>query len=162
MRSELRAAALIGALVAAAAAPDTAAGTGTDDIAVIVHAGVPEQALTLAELRKLYLGDRQFWPSGGPVTLVVPTPALPERAVLLNKVYRMTESQFKQYWIAKVFRAEAVASPKTAPSTAVALQLVDLLPGALAVVRASDVPKGYKRLRIDGLAPGEPGYPLGR
>lgn len=153
---------LLGALVVTVAPVDAATAGAADDVAVIVHAGVPDTALTLAELRKIYLGDRQFWPSGGPVTLVVPTPALPERSVLLNKIYRMTESQFKQYWIAKVFRAEAVASPKTAPTRAVALKLVELLPGALVLVRAGDVPKGYKRLRIDGLAPGEPGYPLSR
>ncbi|MGH8442524.1 MAG: hypothetical protein ACRETF_06420 [Nevskiaceae bacterium] len=150
--------ALLGAGLLTAAALPAQAG----DVAVVVGADVDVDSISLVELRKIFLGDRQYWPSGRSVTLLVPAPPMPERAVLLDQVYRMTESQFKQYWIAKVFRAEAVTGPKSMPSAPVTLQLVGALPGSVALVDARDLRGAYKVLRIDGIAPGERGYALRR
>ena len=41
------------------------------DIAVIVHPEVAVDDVTFTELRKIMLGDRQFWSSGQKVTLIV-------------------------------------------------------------------------------------------
>lgn len=147
---------MIGAGLLSAAALPAQAG----DVAVVVGDDVDVDSVSMVELRKIYLGDRQFWPSGRSVTLLVPAASMPERAVLLDRVYRMTESQFKQYWIAKVFRAEAVTGPKSMPSAPVALQLVAAVPGSVALVDAREVRGSGKVLRIDGIAPGERGYAL--
>ncbi|MEJ2079082.1 MAG: hypothetical protein P8020_00815 [Acidobacteriota bacterium] len=130
------------------------------DVAVIVHPGVGETDLALGEIRRLLLGDRQFWPSGQRVTLMIRAPVARERDVVLKKIYQMSESQFRQYWIAKVFRAEAVAGPKIVYSNAMATQLVRAIPGSISFVSAENVPPGVKVLRIDGRLPGEAGYPL--
>jgi hypothetical protein len=145
------------ALVAVlAAAVPAAAG----DIAVVVHPDVKVEALTFSELRKILLGDRQFWPSGQPVTLIVRAPVAAERTLLLEKVYEMTEAQFRQYWIAKVFRAEATSGPRVVLSNNESVELIGVLPGAVALVSADDVPAGVKILRIDGHKPGDRAYPL--
>ncbi len=130
------------------------------DIAVVVHPGVKVDNVSFIELRKILRGDRQFWPSGEPVTLLVRAPVAPERTVLLDKIYRMSESQFRQYWIAKVFRAETSSGPKVVLSNESASELVKVIPGAVTLIRAKDVPKGAKVLKIDGLLPGDPKYPL--
>jgi hypothetical protein len=41
-----------------------------------------------------------------------------------------------------------------------AAELALAIPGAVAFVEASQVPKGLKVLKINGLLPGEKGYPL--
>jgi hypothetical protein len=41
-----------------------------------------------------------------------------------------------------------------------AAELVAQVPGAVAFVDASQVPKGLKVLKINGLSPGQAGYPL--
>jgi hypothetical protein len=41
-----------------------------------------------------------------------------------------------------------------------ATELVNAIPGSVAFVDASQVPKGLKILKIDGKLPGEKGYPL--
>ncbi len=133
---------------------------GEVDVAVIVHPGVGESDLALGEIRRLLLGDRQFWPSGERVTLMIRAPVARERDVVLKKIYQMSESQFRQYWIAKVFRAEAVAGPKIVYSNVMATQLVKAIPGSISFVSADNVPPGVKVLRIDGKLPGEAGYPL--
>jgi hypothetical protein len=72
----------------------------------------------------------------------------------------MTEAQFRQYWIGKVFRAESAAAPKAVYSTEMSLTLVNSIPGSLAFVDAAQVPKDLKVVRLGGLLPGEKGYPL--
>jgi ABC-type phosphate transport system substrate-binding protein len=130
------------------------------DIAIVVRPDVPVDNLTFAELRRLMLGDRQFWTSNLKVTLLVRAPGAREREVVLKTIYQMSEAQFRQYWIAKVFRAEAAAGPRIVYSNETAAELTSAIPGAVAFVEAAQVPKGLKVLKIDGTRPGEKGYPL--
>jgi len=129
-------------------------------IAVVVHPSVEVDDLSFAEFRKIILGDRQFWTGGKRITLIVRAPVADERTVLLERVYRMSEAQFRQYWVAKVFRAEIASGPRVVLSNEEAVDLVGVIDGAIAIVGAEDVPEGLKVLRIDGLLPGQPGYPL--
>lgn len=132
----------------------------TTDIAVVVNAEVPVDNLTLPELGRLLLGDREFWPSSIRVTLLIRAPVARERDVVIKNVCRMTEAQFRQHWIAKVFRAESPSAPKIVYSNEMALDMVGRLPGGITFVDASQVGKGLKVMRIDGRLPGEAGYPL--
>jgi ABC-type phosphate transport system substrate-binding protein len=139
----------------AAAAPADAA-----DVAIVVRPDVPVDNLSFAELRRLFLGDRQFWSSNVKVTLLVRAPGARERDVVLKDIYQMSEAQFKQYWIAKVFRAEVASGPRIVYSNEMAVDLVSGTPGAVAFVDADHVPKGLKVLKINGLLPGAKAYPL--
>ena len=130
------------------------------DIAIIVHPDVPFENVTFDELRRLVFGDRQFWNSNLRVTLLLRTPVARERDVVLKKIYQMTESQYRQYWIGKVFRAESTAGPKAVYSSSMAITLVGSIPGALTFIDVAEVPRDLKILRVNGLLPGEPGYPL--
>ena len=95
-------------LVQISAAPCSA----SEDMAIIVHPATPVERLTFAEMRKVFLGERQYWNSDMPVVLIVRAPVARERQVVLNKIYGMTESQFKQYWISRIFRDETTSTPK--------------------------------------------------
>src|SRR6201988_5214591 len=119
------------------------------DIAIVVRPEVPADNLTTAELRRLMLGDRQFWSSNLRVTLLVRAPGAREREVVLKTIYQMSEAQFRQYWIAKVFRAEASSAPRIVYSSEMAVELTSSLPGALAFVDASQVPKNLKVVKIN-------------
>jgi hypothetical protein len=130
------------------------------DVAVVVRPDVPVTNLSLAEVRKVLLGDRQFWTPGQRVTLLMRGPGAKERDVVLRTVYQMSEAQFRQYWIAKVFRAEASSGPRIVYSNEMAVELASTIPGAVAFVDAAEVPKGLTVIRIDGKLPGDKGYPL--
>jgi hypothetical protein len=144
----------LGVLALAIAAP------AANDVAVIVHPDVPQDNLSFVELRQLLLAEHVFWSSKLRVTILIP--AGREHLVLLNTVYQMTEAQYQQFWISKLFRAEAVSSPKIVDTDEMAIELVTAIPGALAVVDAAHVPShlNLKVLRINGRRPGEKGYPL--
>jgi len=130
------------------------------DVAVVVQPDTPVSNLSLAEVRKIFLGDRQYWTANTPVVLLIRAPVARERNVVLRIIYQMSESQFKQYWIAKIFRAESVSAPKVVYSNDMASDLVAALPGAIAFIDSRDVRPGTKVVRVDGRLPGEAGYPL--
>jgi ABC-type phosphate transport system substrate-binding protein len=145
------------ALAALGAVPATAAG---GDVAIVVRQDTPVDSLTLGDLRRVFLGDRQFWSSNLRVTLLVRAPGAHEREVVLTTIYQMSEAQYRQYWIAKVFRAEASSAPKVVYSNEMALELASTMPGALAFVDAAQVPKSLKVVKINGVLPGDSKYPL--
>jgi len=140
-----------------APAPQT---TQHSDIAILVHPDTPVDNLSLGDVRKVFLGERQYWSAKLPVELYLRAPVSHERDVVLRVIYQMTEAQYRQYWIAKILRAEAVSPPKTISSNDAAMELVNGIPGAIVFIDARDVRRGPKVLRVDGQRPGDPGYPL--
>ena len=158
------AAALAGAACAAlvligAANPGPA--PAASPVAIVVHPHTPVDDISFVELRRIFLGEQQFWNGGKTrVTLLVRPPRSSERAVILDRVYRMNEGQFRQYWIAKLFRAEVSSGPKIVYTNETALELVSAIPGAISFLDASVPTRAVKVLRIDGIAPGQPGYRL--
>jgi ABC-type phosphate transport system substrate-binding protein len=148
---------ILGILFQTICLADTAAAA---DIAVVVHRDVPVDNLTFPELRKIVLGDRQFWTSNLRVTLLIRAPVAHERDVVLKNILQMTEAQFRQYWIGKVFRAESSTAPKTIYTNEMATSLIANLPGSMSFIESGQVPKDMKVLRIDGRLPGDKGYPL--
>ena len=130
------------------------------DIAVVVNPDTPITELSLTEVRRVFLGERQYWNAKIPVVLLIRAPAAREREVVLRVIYQMSEAQFKQYWIAKIFRAEVTSPPKIVYSNDMQYDLVSAMPGAIAFVDAKNASPGLKLLKVDGHLPGEPGYPL--
>jgi hypothetical protein len=130
------------------------------DVAVVVHPDVAVDNLTMSELRRVVLGDREFWPASVRITLLLRAPVAHERDVILKDVCQMTEAQFRQHWIGKVFRADTALAPKIAYSNEMAIDLVSRVPGAIAFVPASQVGKGLKVVKLDGRLPGDRDYEL--
>jgi ABC-type phosphate transport system substrate-binding protein len=129
-------------------------------LAIVVNPNVPETNLSFAELRRIFLGEQQYWPDRSKVTLLVRAPTAYERSMVLDRIYRMDEDRFRQYWIGKMFRAEVAAGPKIVYSSDMALNLIAAIRGSITFVPLSAVTPDVKVLRIDGKLPSEPGYPL--
>lgn len=131
----------------------------TGDIAVVVNEKNPVKSLTSQEVRKIFSGDRRSWPGGQPIKLFVRTPGARERTVLL-KMLGMSESEYKNYWAAKVFRGEIQSEPLALFSNGMQKEAIGAYPGAVALVSAQDVKPGMKVVKVDGHLPGEAGYPF--
>ena len=129
------------------------------DIAVVVNSANRASGISMAELRKLFAGEKQTWPGGQTVKLFVRAPGTPERNALM-KLLNMTESEYKKYWAAQVFKGEAQAEPLMLPSNGIQKEAVHAFPGALVLMATADVKTGLKVLKVNGLLPGEAGYPL--
>ncbi len=129
-------------------------------VAIVVHPSTPVQNMSMDQLRRVFQAEQQFWSDGSRITLLVRAPVAYERDVVLNRIYRMDEDQFRQYWVAKMFRAEVPAGPQVVYSAQMARELVTVIPGAITFMPASDVGASSRVLRIEGKLPGEAGYPL--
>lgn len=146
-------------LIAASSA--AAADVSGVPFAVIVNAEVPAGDLRMIDLKKIYLGDRQFWTSDLRIVPLIRAPQTRERIAVLWGICRMNEAQFGQYWIAKMMRAECTASPRQFPNNQVAVHLVNSMPGAIAVINAAQLPpSGVKVLKIEGQMPSDASYKL--
>src|SRR5207249_11528647 len=85
--------------------------TPEGDIAVVVHSETPVSELSLADVREVFLGERQFWHAEVPATLVIRAPVTRERDVATRVICQTRGGRFKQYWVAKVAGAERVLPP---------------------------------------------------
>lgn len=140
-------------------APATAAGSD-QVVAIIVNQSNSVENFSLAELRKIFLGERSHWPNGRRITLVMLDPAQPERKAVLREIYGMNERDLSQHFIQGVFTGAVFVSPKTLPSPAEVLRFVFNVPGAIGYLRASDVDGSVKILRVDGHLPEDKDYNL--
>ena len=129
-----------------------------EDLAIIVNKANPVEALTLAELRDVFLAERSRWPNGRKVTITMLDIGNPERDVVLRTIYRMREADFNRSFLRARFAGETTEEPKLLASPTNMGRFVFNAPGAIGYVRASSLDGSVKVLRIDGRAPGEPGY----
>ncbi len=133
--------------------------TAQTDTAVVVSADNPATNISLGDLRKFFTGTKRSWPGGQPIRLVIRGPGCPERLVLL-RLLAMSESEFKQYWIAQVFRGEAEAEPLVVPSVGMQKEALKVFLGSISLVTVADVKPGMKVIKVNGFLPGQAGYPL--
>ncbi|PYV48814.1 MAG: hypothetical protein DMG92_12715 [Acidobacteria bacterium] len=131
----------------------------TSDIAVVVNEKNPVKNLSSQEVRNIFAGDRRSWPGGLPIKLFVRAPDAHERAVLL-KLLGMSESDYKNYWTAKIFRGEVQSEPIALFSNGMQKEAIKAYPGAVALVNMQDVKPGMKMVKVEGHLPGEEGYPF--
>jgi hypothetical protein len=129
------------------------------EVAVVVNPANPIKGITLIELRKVFAGEKRSWPGGLAIRPIVRPAGCSERLVML-RLLGMSESEYRRYWTAQVFRGEAGSEPATVPSVGMQKEALAAFPGAISLVDAHDVKPGMKVVKIDGLLPGETGYPL--
>jgi hypothetical protein len=130
-----------------------------DDMAVVVNSDNPATNISAGDLRKMFVGAKHSWPGGQAIKLITRGPGCPERLVLL-KLVAMSESEYKQYWTAQVFRGEADAAPLTVPSVGMQKEAMRLFPWAISLVSVGEVKPGMKVIKVNSLMPGVAGYPL--
>jgi len=134
--------------------------TASEPLAIVVNQSNPIDNLSSAELRKVLLGGRSYWPNGRRITVVMREPDDLERKVILRDVYGMTEEQLKNHILRGLFTGEILVSPKILSSPAGVRKFVFNVPGGIGYLRLSDVDSSVKILRIDQLLPEDKGYKL--
>ena len=133
---------------------------GNQAVAIVVHSGTNIDDVSLTQLRRIFLAEQQFWPDRSRITLLVRAPGAYEREFVLERIYQMSENQFRKYWIAKMFRSEVPSGPRIVFSNDMAAELVTAIPGSITFMRASEISDTVKVVRVEGLLPGDDGYPL--
>jgi hypothetical protein len=129
---------------------------------VIASPLVPVADVALPDLARLLMGERRFWVSGMPVVVLLPAPDSPARHFLLARVFHMTEQAYRRHMLELLYRGELDYAPKVVGSLEDLIAFTAASPGAVSIVPASSsIPAAVHVLKVDGRAPGSPGYPLG-
>ncbi|HKP15336.1 MAG TPA: hypothetical protein VJT85_04700 [Gemmatimonadaceae bacterium] len=141
-------------------APNTVHAQESEPLAIVVNRNNPLAEMSLADLRRVFRGQRSRWANGRRVTLVMRDAGAPERDAILRELYGVAEVEYRRTYLQAVFSGQSTDAPKTLSTTNGVLRFVYNVPGAIGYVRARDVDPSVKMLRIDGRLPGEPGYRL--
>src|SRR5262249_28364422 len=147
-------------LTLAALAPKRSVAATAPHVAVISNPANPGRELSLRELKKILKAEKLYWDDGKKVYLVLQESGSAEKEILREKLLKMPESEVKKAMLAKLFRGEITALPKTVSSRASVVKFVATVPNAIGYVDAAAVDPSVRVLKIDGRAPGEPGYEL--
>lgn len=132
-------------------------------LAVIVNKVNPVETLSMAQLRRLIMGDVRAWQDRKPVLLIARDPSMKTFQCMITSIAKMSVADYKRYIINAEFRGEDPLVIQSADSNATAAKLVLQSPGAIAVIDAnalSSLGDSVKIVRVDGKPPGQPGYPL--
>lgn len=129
-------------------------------MAVIVNPQNPVTSISSADLRRIFAGDKQSWGNNLPVFPIVRAPQARERQVLMSRILKMTEAEYKQYWLQKVYSGEVSHEPLAVFSNGMQLEGVRVKKGGIALISARDVREGVKVIKVDGYSPGDNAYPF--
>ena len=143
-----------------AASPVDSRTNPNQTLAIVVNRSNPLSNLSFPELRKIFLGERNHWPSGHRIAIAMQEYGQPERRAVLRLIYRMDEQAYQDFLLRGMFRGDVFVAPKTLASPIIVRKFVFNAPGAIGYLRASDVDGSVKVVRIDGLLPEDKGYRL--
>jgi hypothetical protein len=129
------------------------------EIAVVVSQKNPSTDIRPSDLRKIFAGEKRTWPNGVAIKIFVRGVGTPERDALLD-LLKMTEGEYRQHWVAQIFRGEAQSEPIILPSNGMQREAALAFPGTVELVNMEDVKSGMKILKIQGRTPGQNGYAL--
>jgi ABC-type phosphate transport system substrate-binding protein len=132
-------------------------------LAVIVNKANPVESLSMAQLRKLILGDVRAWSNSKNVALIARDPNSKDFQCMLSGIVRLSPAEYHRYIISAEFRGDEPMVIQTVDSDAAAGKYVGATAGGLAVVEANSVPAmgtSVKVIHIEGKTLGQPGYPL--
>lgn len=132
----------------------------TQPLAILVNRSNTVDDLSMAELRRIFLGERSHWPNGRRITLVMREPGEPERKTILRDVCQMNESELKNHFLHGLFTGEILVSPKILATPVGVRKFVFNVPGAIGYLRLSDVDNTVKIVRVDEFLPEDKGYRL--
>lgn len=133
-----------------------------DALAIIVHPSNPVSALTTGELRRIFMLETQTWPHGRKITVVLRENGQPERTDAIRLICGVSEIEYERHVLFQTFRGSIVLGPRSIQSAMAMIRFIFNAPGAIGYVRADQADGTTKVLAIDGLMPGDAGYPLRR
>jgi phosphate transport system substrate-binding protein len=131
-----------------------------EDLAIVVNRSNAVSDVTLWQLRDIFLGEKKWWSCKRRVVPVAMARGAEERQVMQRVVYGMNDADLDKYFFFKFYGGELMTSRATAASAKDVRTFVANKPGAIGYVRMSDLDNSLKVVRVNGLLPGDDGYPL--
>jgi len=132
----------------------------SSDLAIVVNPACSLSDISIPELAKIFKSQRSKNPDGNKFVLISRETGSPERETILASIYQMTDPQYEKYFLAATFAGTIQSAPKVIVTGVSVCQFVASEPGAIGYLRASEADGTVKVLKVEGKAPGNPGYPI--
>ncbi len=123
------------------------AGLCRAELAIIAHPDNPEPALTLAQVKRIYLAKSRTFPQGGVVRRADQREGSPARREFISKVLKKREKQLSTYWSKMVFTGRGTP-PEVVGTDNEVKQWVIKHPDSLAYIDAGKVDDTIKVLLL--------------
>ena len=162
-RSLLTICAILSGLSLLAGQAESVRDTAQTAVAVVVHKSCTTDNLSAAELRKMLLGDLRIWPDDRRIVLIEQPDESSVQQRMLRLLLGTNPAGYKRQLLAEQFQGKDLPLIKILNADDNAIKFVWNLPGAIALVAANSAAANSSRvkiLRVDGKAPGDPGYLL--
>jgi ABC-type phosphate transport system substrate-binding protein len=133
---------------------------GQEPIAVAVNSKNPINNISMLDLRDIFECDRTTWASGSRIVMFSRMSNTPEYDVMLKIIYKMSEGDYRQYWVMRQVRGESSCRATELPSKGITMEALRIYPGAIALIRVSDITPEMKVITVEGKKPDSTNYPL--
>ena len=120
------------------------------ELVVVVHKSSSLQTLSADELRNIFLGEKSVWPDGRKIVPAAFGPGSPELRAFLKNICRMSEADYKRYFIQMSFEGKPVVQPRILNSSSAVRALVSASPGAIGLLHPNEVDSSVAVVRLDG------------
>jgi ABC-type phosphate transport system substrate-binding protein len=135
------------ALAVLAAAALASSPTWAAEYVVIANGAAPGAAVSVVDLKAMFLGDKTTWGNGAAVKIVVLEDGAAHKA-FLQEVLGKTPAQFDSYWKKLVFTGKAGAPKSFADPVALAAYVAKE-PGAIGYVPAGTPVASAKTMKVE-------------
>jgi ABC-type phosphate transport system substrate-binding protein len=132
-------------------------------LAVVVNKANPTESLSVAQLRRLLLGDVRTWPDKQAVMLISRETSSDVFKCVLSSIVRMSEAEYRRYIVNAEFRGGDPLAVQAVNSGAGAAKIIAGSAGSIAVIQATELPAvagAVRVVKVNGKEPGEAGYPF--
>jgi len=118
-----------------------------EEVDVVVNKTNVVSSLSREELRKIFMGEKNSWPGGKHITVLMLEKGQPERQLILREVYKMNESDYTKYFLQAAFTGRVQAAPRDLSSTAEMKTRLAANPNAIGYLKQEDVDNSVRVLQ---------------
>ncbi|MBW2735222.1 MAG: hypothetical protein JRH20_22800 [Deltaproteobacteria bacterium] len=130
-------------------------------IVVVVSLKNPLKDISRKDLRAIFLMRSRHWRTGRSIVVFNAAPKSALRKHFDHTLLGFSPRQSATYWVDFRIRGTGIA-PRSVASPRLLRRIVNKHVEAIAYMRAGDAGRGVRILRVDGRAPGDKHYALGR
>lgn len=131
-------------------------------VSFLVSARNPLRNVSAGDLRRIFLGEISRWDNGHHIVLFVRPAETPEERLFLDRLVRMSDIDYSQWWLGAVFRGRAGQAPRIVETADAMARAVAANADAIGLVASSAAlaESEVVVLTIDRRAPSDAGYPV--
>jgi ABC-type phosphate transport system substrate-binding protein len=127
-------------------------------ISFLVSAKNTMRDISAGDLRRIFLGEISRWANGHRIIVFVRSSETPEGRLFLDRLVRMSDIDYSQWWLGAVFRGRSANPPRVVSSEDAMVKAVAATPDGIGFASAPPAESGVGVLTINGKGPSDTDY----